>query len=155
MKSKSLQISIYSLCQRLVTEILHGIRMSPSVLFIVISLQLIVDSGTEFRPSPQDFQPSPHNSPVFCLLTNSSQHNEGGNNYHESALKPSYDPYDDDLSAEQYDAGRLNYKCEESEETIFITKTEVITEKRCFTQYRVECSEVYIGGKVRWKKEKP
>ena len=110
--------------------------MSPSVLLIVISLQLVVDTGTEFRPSPQDFQPSPHNSPVFRLLTNSGQHIEGGNSNYKPAVKPSYDPYappaDDDLSAEQYDALRHNYKSEESEETIFITKTEAITEKMLY-----------------------
>ena len=92
---------------------------------------------------------------MFRLLTNSGQHIEGGNSNYKPAVKPSYDPYappaDDDLSAEQYDAVRHNYKCEESEETIFITKTEVITERICSTQYRVECSQVYIGGKLRWK----
>ena len=43
-----------------------------------------------------------------------------------------------------------NFKCEKSSETLYVTKTELTFDKKCFNIYKVKCTEGYDEGKVRY-----
>ena len=47
-----------------------------------------------------------------------------------------------------YGPARPNFKCEKSKETLFVTKVSFIVDEKCFTVFKVECSEGYDTGKV-------
>ena len=47
-----------------------------------------------------------------------------------------------------YDYGTPNFKCEKSSETLYVTKTELTFDKKCFNVYKVKCTEGYDEGKV-------
>ena len=48
-----------------------------------------------------------------------------------------------------YGPAKPNYKCKESTETLFVTKVDFTLDEKCFTVYKVECSQGYGEGKVR------
>ena len=41
-----------------------------------------------------------------------------------------------------------NFKCEKSSETLYVTKTEMTYDKKCYNVYKVQCTEGYDEGKV-------
>ena len=41
-----------------------------------------------------------------------------------------------------------NYKCEKTEETLFVTKVDFTSDEKCFTVFSVDCIETYDVGKV-------
>ena len=43
-----------------------------------------------------------------------------------------------------------NFKCEKSSETLYVTKTELTFDKKCFNVFKVKCTEGYDEGKVRY-----
>ena len=47
-----------------------------------------------------------------------------------------------------YGPAKPNFKCEKSEETLFVTKVGFTVDEKCFTVFKVECSESYDTGKV-------
>merc|ERR1719483_267411 len=46
-----------------------------------------------------------------------------------------------------YGPARPNFKCEKSKETLFVTKVAFTVDTKCFTVFKVECSEGYETGK--------
>ena len=47
-----------------------------------------------------------------------------------------------------YGPASPNFKCEKSKETLFVTKTDFTVDQKCFTVFKVECSQGYDTGKV-------
>ena len=41
-----------------------------------------------------------------------------------------------------------NFKCEKASETLYVTETEWTFDKKCYTVYKVQCSDGYDTGKV-------
>ena len=41
-----------------------------------------------------------------------------------------------------------NFKCEKTSETLYVTKTEMTYDKKCYNVYKVQCTEGYDEGKV-------
>ena len=43
-----------------------------------------------------------------------------------------------------------NYKCEKTQETLFVTKVDFTADEKCFTVFSVDCYESYDTGKVKY-----
>ena len=41
-----------------------------------------------------------------------------------------------------------NFKCKKTSETLYVTKTEITYDKKCYNVYKVQCTEGYDEGKV-------
>ena len=41
-----------------------------------------------------------------------------------------------------------NFKCEKTSETLYVTKTEMTYDKKCYNVYKVQCTDGYDEGKV-------
>ena len=80
------------------------------------------------------------------------EHNEQGEYEYDDRKLSSYAPLLPrkvlPKPPEPYGAPSPNFICEETEETLFVTKYEVFKEESCFTVFRVECSQAYDQGKV-------
>ena len=77
-----------------------------------------------------------------------SDHNDYGRGYNDHVGS-----YDSGYKVQPKKPGPFgypspNFKSEKSSETLYVTKTELIFDKKCFNVYKVQCTEGYDEGKV-------
>ena len=144
---------IINCVRRLVLEVYQDSSMSKFVFLLLINQQCILlktvfykDEG--FKPSPSDFQPSPIDSPVFYLLAQAGHKEIKKQEDIEGYYNPFIITTEDGYLAKDKEASTPNYKCENSEETMFVKKVEVVMEDSCYTVHKMKCREEGMMVKV-------